>query len=147
MHYDKLGINDWNIFTVVNPEGIEAVALRIVGETTLLTAGLMLIFALLVVYGILNRRRFAQELTRLAFVDEVTGFRSFIKFRLDAQELLWENTGANYLLVKIDIEKFKFVNRMYSLEIGDKLLKAMAQSPEESLDAFGRIHADEFVLL
>lgn len=151
MHYDKIGINDWNIFTIVNPKGMEAAATRIIGETILLTVGLLIVFAFLVIYGILSQRRFTKEIARQVFVDQVTGFRSFAKFKIDAQKLLQEKPDACYLLVKIDIENFKFINQMYSVEIGDKLLEAMAQSLAESLDstldAFGRIHADEFVLL
>lgn len=151
MHYSKLPINDWNIFVVINPDGTDIMTNQILKNAIVLIIALGIIFSILLLYNFINQKRFNKELTKMAYVDDVTGYRSFGKFKIDAMELLKNHTRINYILLKIDIEKFKLINEIYSMEIGDKILKAEAEALEQALDkevdVFGRIHADEFVLL
>lgn len=151
MHYAKLPINDWNIFVVANPKGVEVTANRILYDTILLTAGLLATFVVLLLYNIINQKRFTKQLTKAAYVDEVTGSRSFSKFVLDAVELLKNDNEISYTMVKVDTENFRLVNEMHSMEVGNQILRAQAESLlfalDQETDAFGRIHADEFILL
>lgn len=151
MHYDKLPINGWNIFSVVNANEVEATANVILTNAVLLIFGLVAIFAALLVYIFRSQKRFTRELTKMAYVDEITGKRSFGKFKIDAAQLIKKNADTNYIIVKMDIENFKLINEIYSMELGDSILKAeadaLAQALDEDMDAFGRIHADEFVML
>lgn len=152
MHYDKLPVNDWNIFAVVSPEGVTATANKILRNAILLTFGLIIIFIGLLYYNFINERRFTREITKMAFVDDVTGYRSFGKFRSDAEKLILEhhNTHMRYMLIKMDIESFRIINEIHSMEIGNQILKEEArvldQVLDPELDMFGRIHADEFVV-
>lgn len=151
MHYDKLPINDWNIFTMVNPEEVDVTAGRILKNTVLLTVGLVAAFVLLLAYSLLSKKRFTMELEKMAYLDDVTGCSSYAKFKLDAEELLQKNSDIHYMLIKMDIENFKLINEIYTMETGNQILKALAdaltKSLDKKLDAFGRIHADEFALL
>lgn len=152
MHYDKLPINNWNIFVVINPQGVEQIANVILRDAILLTLGMLAVLVGLQLYSLRNQRRFNEELQKMAFVDEVTGLKSFGKFKLDAAELIKKPyDGFSYMFVKMDIDNFKLVNEMHTMEMGDRVLKAVAQSLEQimdqKLDTFARVHADEFIIL
>lgn len=151
MHYDKLPVNDWNIFSVVNANEVEATANVILTNAILLIFALVAIFVGLLVYIFRSQKRFTRKLTKMAYVDDITGKRSFGKFKIDAAALIQKNTGTNYIIIKMDIENFKLINEIYSMEMGDRILKAeadaLALALDADMDAFGRIHADEFVML
>lgn len=151
MHYDKIAINDWNIFVVVNPKVLQMTANGMLRNALILTAAVMVVLLALMAHNILSQRRFNRELTRVAYVDEVTGASRFVKFKLDVAELVESNPEITYMLVKLDIQGFKLINQMYSWTMGDQILKAEADSIEAAIDsevdAFARVHADEFVAL
>lgn len=151
LHYDKLGINDWNVFVLVNAVGVGVTANQILRNTILLTASMLAIFVILLIYNLMIHKQFTHKLEKMAYVDAVTGFRSFGKFRIDAIELIQNNPTAKYVLVIMDIENFKLVNEIFTMEVGNRLLRAEAEAInaalDPALDAFCRIHADEFALL
>lgn len=151
MHYDKLPINGWNIFSVVSPTAVETTANQILRNAIVLTGALVAIFFALLFYNLISQKRFTRELTKMAYTDDITGFRSFGKFKIDAAELIKKNPDITYMLIKTDIENFKIINEIYTMETGDRVLRAIAETLnltlDSELDAFGRIHADEFVLL
>lgn len=150
MHYGKLDINDWNIFVALNPDGINSIADRVLQNTIILTSSLIIIFAVLLIGNIFLQRRFTQKLESMAFVDPVTGCRSFGKFKLDVIDLINNNRDMQYIMVKLDITDFRLFNEIHSLSTGNKLLQALSDSISSSidneLDAYCRIYADEFAL-
>lgn len=151
MHYDKLSINGWNIFVVVNPKVLQNIANEMLTSALIMTAAIFLVFLALLAHNIASQRRFNRELTKMAYVDELTGARRFVKFKLDTAELVQNSPEITYMLVKLDIQNFKLINQMYSRATGDQMLKALSDSIEQAidgkLDAFSRVHADEFVVL
>lgn len=151
MHYDKLAINGWNIFVVVSPAGVSETVNKIIKNAVLLTTGLVGTFILLLGYNLFSKKQFTEELDKMAYVDDVTGCSSFGKFKLDAGALIKNRKDINYILIKQDIDKFRLINEIYTLAVGDRILKAAADALDTALDneldAFARIHADEFILL
>ncbi|MEG1428090.1 MAG: GGDEF domain-containing protein, partial [Oscillospiraceae bacterium] len=95
--------------------------------------------------------RHIDQLEQLAFVDELTGSRSFYKFKKDAQQILQDKEDTRYFLVKLDIDNFKLVNQLYGYEKGDEILCCVAEAIQKTTrneeEIFARISSDEFVAL
>lgn len=159
VYYDMLTTNlqkilpmtTWNIFSVEEPKGLEGMANEILRSTALLIGGLLVVFLVLIFFHFFNQKIFTKNLAELAYMDEVTGHSNFRKFMLDAKRLICKNTDCRYALIKLDIENFKLINEIYGAETGDKMLwtlgDVLAQALDSEKDTFGRIHADEFLLL
>lgn len=91
------------------------------------------------------------HLEQLAYVDELTGSRTFNKFKEDARQILNVENQLNHLLVKLDIDNFKLVNKMYGYEDGNRVLRYVAQAIEKTLrndnEIYSRVSNDEFIVL
>lgn len=91
------------------------------------------------------------ELEQLAYKDEITGGRTFNKFKEDARMILKEEVELLHLLVKIDIKDFKIMNQMDGFEKGDEILYCIGRAIEETLrtpkEIYSRTHNDEFVMM
>lgn len=92
-----------------------------------------------------------KQLTKQAYYDDLTGAKNFVKFKLDATELLVNHPEQPYALIKFDVDKFKVINVLHGYETGNRILcqisNALSQALDPSMDTFARIAADEFVLL
>lgn len=91
------------------------------------------------------------QLEQIAYVDELTGSRTYSKFKEDARRILERETLNLHLLVKLDIDNFKLVNQMYGYAKGDEMLCLVARALEKTMrseqDIFARIGNDEFIAL
>ncbi|MEG1106159.1 MAG: bifunctional diguanylate cyclase/phosphodiesterase [Eubacterium sp.] len=91
------------------------------------------------------------QLENLAFVDELTGSRTFYKFKADAQKILKRQTTIHHFLVKLDINNFKLINQIYGYEKGNEILRCVALAIEETTrtddEIFARLSNDEFIAL
>jgi diguanylate cyclase (GGDEF)-like protein len=103
---------------------------------------------------VLGRRYSTKELRediyRLAYVDKLTGFRNFERFREDAAEILADSPNAAYSIISIDIDHFKTVNEINGYAYGDSLLCDLANSINAHLnkdELFCRFYEDKFALL
>lgn len=91
------------------------------------------------------------KLIQQAHFDELTGAKNFVKFKIDASELLLKHPEQPYALSKFDIDKFKVINELHGFQTGDRILCQIADALNATidpvLDTYARITADEFVLL
>lgn len=55
--------------------------------------------------------------------DSLTGVLSFKSFMEEAQRILDENSEKQYMILAWDIERFKVVNDIFGMAMGDKVLK------------------------
>ncbi len=98
----------------------------------------------------LNIRRLIKSLDFLASRDTLTGIYNRRKFFELGTTLFNLNKDGNLFAVMIDIDNFKKINDTYGHEVGDKVIKAVANTISENiLDSaiFGRIGGEEFVIL
>ena len=92
------------------------------------------------------------KLEYLASYDACTGLpnRDLFADRL-GRDLAAEKTGKGSLAVlAIDIDRFKYLNEIYGLDAGNKVLKQVAESLSVSVskgDTVGRLGSDEFGLV
>lgn len=91
------------------------------------------------------------QLEQLAYVDELTGSRTYSKFKEDARRILGEQINSCHLLVKLDVDNFKLINQMYGYEKGDEILRCVAKAIEKTLrdenEIFSRMGNDEFIVM
>lgn len=81
--------------------------------------------------------------------DKLTGIFNFTTFLSETRKLLDTNPEEEYLVLVFDIERFKVINEMFSMEMGDEVLKNVAvtfsQYVTKNCGTYGRIGSDRFV--
>lgn len=91
-----------------------------------------------------------EEMERLAYNDALTGLPNRFSFTNYLEELLANSNGENIAVMFIDLNRFKQINDTLGHEIGDILLKEVAQRLRYFLkeDSFvARQGGDEFVVI
>ncbi|WP_303175048.1 EAL domain-containing protein [uncultured Desulfovibrio sp.] len=91
-----------------------------------------------------------QRLEQLAFVDPVTSGRNRTSFEIDAGGAVRAALPGTYVLVWLDIQKFKLVNDLFGVEMGDRVLRHCYETVEAHLENgeyVARLAADGFNLL
>ncbi len=82
--------------------------------------------------------------------DALTGVYGKDYFYLQVSETLQNNPKKKYDLICFDIERFKLVNDMYGMQVGDELLKHVGNIINKSIYGYGfcgRLGADEFACI
>jgi len=103
--------------------------------------------------GIVMERDQAQKRIReLAYKDELTGIASRAYFLLTLEELIKTSDRHNrrFSLLYIDLDNFKDINDSLGHDVGDALLKAVAErldSVGREVDFVARLSGDEFCIL
>lgn len=148
LRYAPVGINDWSIFIIAPEAVIAEQSLVIMHSTTLLMLGICLFFLLVLLYLYNEHRAHIKELSKVAFIDELTGLYNKKRFKLASQELL--KNSANYAYIILDIDKFKVLNDTLGYACGDQVLITIADIMRESIhlqETFGRGDSDQFFML
>ncbi len=92
------------------------------------------------------------NLESLNAVDVLTGVgnRRYLARQLDAQLLHVHSRGGGLCYAVVDIDDFQRINRQYSYDAGDEILRALARRLRRAvrpLDIVGRIEADTFGII
>lgn len=93
-----------------------------------------------------------KSLVEMAMIDGLTGLLNRRGFLILANELsyLSQRKEENMGLFMIDIDRFKTINDTHGHPMGDKVLKAVAQSLKTYIrksDVLGRFGGEEFIIL
>lgn len=99
-----------------------------------------------------DTRRRLEKMRHVALTDPLTGIgnRRRLEGRLSAAIAEFENNSATAGLLFIDVDHFKSFNDMYGHNIGDSVLRMVAQTIRHSLratDTVGRWGSEEFVAI
>ena len=101
------------------------------------------------VIGTLNdideSKRAHETLKYRAEFDMLTGIYNINTFYSRAEKLLREHPEQKYAVVRLDVNRFKFINDLYGREEGNRLLRFMAtviSGHMGPMDAFGRMNSD-----
>ncbi|HTP39805.1 MAG TPA: EAL domain-containing protein [Steroidobacteraceae bacterium] len=104
------------------------------------------------VEDITERKLYEARLERQANYDALTGLanRTLFQDRLEQAILTPGSRKHGVAVVFIDLDRFKFINDSLGHQVGDELLKTMAERLQGSVrdcDTVARLGGDEFVLL
>lgn len=151
VHYEPVGINDWYIFSVISQDIMASESGAITKNALLLTGMMAIVICALVIFLTRAQKRYANQLYQIAYYDELTGAPNLPKFKLEAEKLLKSRTDEQYFFIRMDVSNFKVINEIYGIEAGDEVIKTIASLMTEMVQrpkcAFGRVHADEFVII
>ncbi len=89
------------------------------------------------------------EISRIAYVDSLTGYSTWDKFVLDATNLL-KSEYRKYAFVSFDIDKFKAINDMFGHDEGNRILRMISDTVNRNIsddETFSRINSDNFYML
>lgn len=149
MMFSPVEINDWYMFSIVPEAAINPQFLRITKSTTLFVIVITAATALVLAAFLILSRRNVRELSRIAFVDSLTGVANKKQFKRSATKLLTASR-CKYAMVILDIDKFTVLNDTLSHACGDELLIDAARILQAQLgprECFGRCDSDEFYIL
>ncbi|MEX1376025.1 MAG: GGDEF domain-containing protein [Eubacteriales bacterium] len=97
-----------------------------------------------------NRRKFTQKTTKMAQVDTLTGLLNRAYFTELFENMIEEDPEAKYAILFMDLDGFKDINDSYGHNMGDKVLRVVANRLVMSArreDLVSRFGGDEFAML
>jgi diguanylate cyclase (GGDEF)-like protein len=107
---------------------------------------------LLAMEDVSERRRYEDELRRLALTDSLTGLANRNKFlaALDEALKVGRRFGVEMTLMMLDLDHFKCVNDTHGHPVGDGVLRSVAErlvSVSREVDTVARLGGDEFAII
>ncbi len=148
--YTPLNVNDWYVLSVVPQADIDQNFVRMTWGLVGIIAGAVLVFAFLMILIKRTNDQGLNALKKMAFTDQLTGYRNYPKFLIDARKLLGRKKDKQYSLWYSDLKNFKIVNAMFGYDIGDQVIKAWADMIAADMregEMFCRVAGDNFVVL
>ncbi len=105
-----------------------------------------------IIRDITNRKKAEQKIEKLAFFDQLTGLpnRTLLLDRLKQAITASSRSGQHGALLFIDLDNFKTLNDTRGHDMGDELLKQVAQRLLLCVregDAVARVGGDEFLIV
>jgi diguanylate cyclase (GGDEF)-like protein len=99
-----------------------------------------------------DRRRAEEQLTQLANYDPLTGLanRTLCEQKLGRAIVRARSGGVQLAVLFVDLDRFKTINDSLGHNIGDEVLKRVAQRLQRSVterDTVARLSGDEFIML
>lgn len=94
--------------------------------------------------------KMADDIRRASFIDPLTKINNLQGFEYAANEILQKEYDQHYVLIKFGIRDFRFVNRKFSYQTGDQVLKNIAENLQRTLhqnETCGRMEKDIFAML
>ena len=107
---------------------------------------------LLIAYDITERRQLADQMTRLAYTDGLTGLPNRMQLERELDQALGNARQRQHplALLFIDLDRFKPINDTHGHAVGDMVLREVANRLRGTLrgnDVAARLGGDEFVVL
>lgn len=143
-----IDVNDWKIITIMSYDKFSKYKAQSLDKSNQLVYIFAVIYGatLLVVLVLQNRNK--KKIEHIAYVDEITGGKSFTKFKDDVDKLI-KSTSDDYALVDLDVDKFKYINDIFGYEEGNNVIRFIWREINnimETGEVFAHYRADQFVL-
>jgi diguanylate cyclase (GGDEF)-like protein/PAS domain S-box-containing protein len=107
---------------------------------------------LYIAYDVTERRQLAEQMSRLAYTDGLTGLPNRLQLERELERALTQSRerGTPLALLFIDLDRFKPINDTHGHAVGDLVLREVGSRLQAALrasDTAARIGGDEFVVL
>ncbi len=148
IEFRPLDINNWTLF-LVSHDLLENPVRNISDRVQAVTASMLFIFLLFGAYIVYLKRKTIKEVSKIAFYDDLTGLANGVKFKQDVESVIKNFPNMKYVMQKMDLENFKAINEMYDYDMGNLVLKKIAealQTIEDDSFLCARIGNDEFIM-
>ncbi|MBR6093565.1 MAG: EAL domain-containing protein [Lachnospiraceae bacterium] len=90
------------------------------------------------------------QIEQLAYTDEVTGGANLNYFKIKAPDLIHNNSENHYVIVRLDIANFRYINEAYGHTAADDVLRFVQDKFAEVFskkEMIARINSDQFLCL
>lgn len=157
VHYKPLNINDWMLFVAI-PEAVIYQNTYEITKTANILAALTIAgfgFLLFYAFNIQAKAKKVEEsnnlkIEKITYGDKLLDTRNFLKFKIDAQNILNNSVNQVFIIIKLDIENFKLINKTFGYEIGDEVLLKVSEAIQFTMHdeegIYARCGVDEFVI-
>lgn len=148
INYIPLSTEGWYLISVA-PAGVYADSLNSFTRLAVtLNIVIFLIFLLLILLIVCLDSKKSKEISRIAYVDPITGGFTSPRFEMEVSKHL--RISQPFAFLSLDIRKFKLINDTFGSEEGNKVLKYVHDRIREELkdgEYVSRISADTFNII
>ena len=141
--YEPVGINDWYLISYVPTSYIDKNVNELTKEVRLISVVISIAFCVFSGLWILYSFIYQRGVNNRIFYDSLTKEKNYEYLK----HTFYKEDSKNKSLIALDIDKFKIINMMYGLNVGDQMLLYLYRTFKEVLpkDILYRNKADEFV--
>lgn len=125
--YTNMQEKGWHIITTIPKSAVKYNSGYIISFTILILLALNVLFIL---YDI-KAQKAKRELEEIAYTDKLTGGNNFDRYIIEAEEIVDKN--ENVAVVNFDLKNFSSINSVFGYEVGNKLIKTIAEKLEDKL--------------
>lgn len=149
--YSPLALNDWVVLSVTPASVVTQRTDALIKDSIYTWAGIICLFAALLIFINLLQHKRKKECEYLAYVDILTGLSNWNCFLVDAFKLLADApSGQRYALLSLDVDKFRLLKDSLGTERANAILQTIAailQSHTGKNGLCARVTEDNFALL
>ncbi len=84
-----------------------------------------------------TNQKVQKHITELAFGDQLTGLRNLAWLEEKGSQILLNSEQQSYAIIAFDILRFDVINEYYGREVGDKIIKYIAQTVSREINMSG----------
>ena len=149
-YFKKLAISDWYVFSLVPKHIAEQTKVSVMTAVLIycvLISGISIFVVLSVSHAIREKNK---QLKEILYVDDLTGGRSYEKFRMDCKAQLRKLDNKHAAFVFLDIDNFNLVSTLYGHEESVDTIRrvyAMITNCVGENGIIGRNSSDQFCLM
>lgn len=141
-----------NIQFEINLKNNDGTIIPILMSIALLNTAKFTFCYLFQIYDLSERKRYEEELKKLAHFDPLTGLGNRLKLHEEIEFLITQShrNSTPFAVLFGDLDHFKRINDGLGHEAGDKLLRTVSRRLKKGLrrgDSIARLGGDEFVIL
>ena len=123
---------------------------NIITYTSFFLISVILVFASLIIYIMIDRGKHSKKLYNLAHYNYLTGAPNLLTFQEDVERLMKKYPEKTYAMVRFNIDRLSLLNEIYSYKIGDMILrcvtKALKKMTDEESETYGNAYGDRFFM-
>lgn len=148
--YDSISQNsDWAIVSYLSNDKALEYGHDVASKSLQMTSFIGIMLLLLSVYFITQEIGKKRNIEKIFSTDPLTKINNLNGFISNAKKIRNKYPKTEYVMVVLDINKFRYINHIYSYMYGDEIIKEIAKNLSKRFnnkETCGRVNADNFVV-